>query len=153
MYDHEIRVCARSQEKYKASHPAQIKRIFRYVNGSCNFRILYSQDTNSILDGYYNTYWVGSVDDRKNTFDECFLIGNYFISWKKNCVSLSTIEYEYQAAKSSCTQLLWMKHMMKECNMEQEVMKLFCDNLSANKIKDSHVIDEVQTNINPLEDK
>lgn len=42
--------------------------------------------------------------------------------------------------KSSCSQLLWMKHTLKEYNVEHEVMTLFCN-------KDSHAIDEVQIEI------
>ena len=61
-------------------------------------------------------------------------MGNNLISWfskKQNCVSLSTAEAEYIAAGSSCSQLVWMKQMLTEYNVTQNVMTLFCDNLSA----------------------
>ena len=61
-------------------------------------------------------------------------MGNNLISWfnkKQNCVSLSTAEAEYIAAGSSCSQLVWMKQMLTEYNVSQNVMTLFCDNLSA----------------------
>jgi hypothetical protein len=45
-------------------------------------------------------------------------------------VSLSTAEAEYIAAGSSCSQLVWMKQMLKEYNVEQDVLTLYCDNLS-----------------------
>jgi len=64
----------------------------------------------------------------------CFFLGNNLISWfskKQNCVSLSTAEDEYIAAGSSCSQLVWMKKMLKEYNVEQDVLTLYCDNLSA----------------------
>lgn len=70
----EIRVCARFQANSKASSLAQIKRIMRYVNGICNYCILYSQDTNLILVGYCVINSAGSVDERKNTSDGCLLI-------------------------------------------------------------------------------
>ena len=44
---------------------------------------------------------------------------------------LSTIEAEYIVAVSSCSQLVWMKQMLKEYNVEKNVLTLFCDNLSA----------------------
>ncbi|PNY11358.1 gag-pol polyprotein, partial [Trifolium pratense] len=50
---------------------------------------------------------------------------------KQNSLSLSTAEAEYIAAGSGCSQLLWMKQMLKEYNIEQDVMTLYCDNLSA----------------------
>jgi len=46
-------------------------------------------------------------------------------------VSLSTAEAEYIAAGSSCSQLVLMKQMLKEYNVEQDVLTLYCDNLSA----------------------
>lgn len=106
--------------------------------------------------GYWDVDWDRSVDDRNNISYGCFLIGNNFISWfikKKNCVSLSTTETKYMDAKRSCTHLFWMNHMLKEYNLEQEVMALFCANLSDIKSKDSYAIDEVQTDITPHEDK
>ena len=65
---------------------------------------------------------------------EMSLVGNNLISWfckKQNCVSLSTTEAEHIAAGSSCSQLVWMKQMLMEYNVEQDVLTLYCDNLSA----------------------
>jgi hypothetical protein len=59
---------------------------------------------------------------------------NNLISWfskKRNCVFLSTTEAEYIAASSSCSQLLWMKQMLSEYNVKQDVITLYCDNLNA----------------------
>lgn len=47
---------------------------------------------------------------------EDVFMGNNLISWfskKQNCVSLSTDEAEYIATGSSCSQLVWMKQMLK----------------------------------------
>jgi len=38
---------------------------------------------------------------------------------------------EYKAAGSSCSQLVWMKQMLKKYNVEQDVLTLYCVNLSA----------------------
>jgi len=46
-------------------------------------------------------------------------------------VSLSNAEAEYIAVGSSCSQLVWMKQMLKKYNVEQNVLTLFCENLSA----------------------
>ena len=63
----------------------------------------------------------------------CFFLGNNLVSWfskKQNCVSLSTAEAEYIAAGSSCSQMIWMKQMLTEYNVTQDVMPLYCVNLS-----------------------
>lgn len=46
-------------------------------------------------------------------------------------MSLSIVKAEYIAAGSSCSQLIWMKQILKEYNVKQAVMTLYCDNLSA----------------------
>ncbi|CAJ2662295.1 unnamed protein product [Trifolium pratense] len=129
-----VGVCARYQSEPKMSHLTQVKRIFKYVNGTCGYGILYSHGNNSTLVGYCDADWAGSADDRKSTSGACFFLGSNLVSWfskKQNSVSLSTTEAEYIAAGSSCSQLLWMRQMLKEYSVEQDVMTLYCDNLSA----------------------
>jgi hypothetical protein len=96
--------------------------------------ILYAHDENSKLIGYCDADWAGTADDRKSTSGGCFFLRNNLISWfsqKQNSVALSTTEVEYIAAGSSCSQLVWMKQMLKEYNVQQDVLTLYCDNLSA----------------------
>jgi len=84
--------------------------------------------------GYCDVDWAGSTIDRKSASGGCFYLGNNLISWfikKQDCISMSTAESEYIAAGSSCTQLLWMKQMLAEYGVGQDVMTLFCDNISA----------------------
>jgi len=116
------------------SHLTQVKRILKYINNTSDYIILYSNSENSMLIGYCDANWAGSADDRKSTSGGCFFLGNNLISWfskKQNCVSLSTAEAEYIAVGSCCSQLVWMKQMLKEYNVEEDVLALYCDNLSA----------------------
>ncbi|KHM99983.1 Retrovirus-related Pol polyprotein from transposon TNT 1-94, partial [Glycine soja] len=126
----------------KISHLNQVKRILKYVNGTSDYGIMYCHCSDSMLVGYCDADWAGSADDRKSTSGGCFYLGNNLISWfskKQNCVSLSTAEAEYIAAGSSCSQLVWMKQMLKEYNVEQDVMTLYCDNMSAINISKNPV--------------
>ena len=137
-----VGVCARYQANPKISHLNQVKRILKYVNGTSDYGIMYCHCSDSMLVGYCDADWAGSADDRKSTSGGCFYLGNNLISWfskKQNCVSLSTAEAEYIAAGSSCSQLVWMKQMLKEYNVEQDVMTLYCDNMSAINISKNPV--------------
>ncbi|MCI53772.1 gag-pol polyprotein, partial [Trifolium medium] len=39
-----VGVCARYQAQPKMSHLIQVKRILKYINGTCDYGILYSQE-------------------------------------------------------------------------------------------------------------
>ncbi|KAL0553674.1 hypothetical protein IC582_007575 [Cucumis melo] len=129
-----VGICARYQSDPRTSHLNAVKRMIKYVHGTTDFGILYSYDTSFELVGYCVADWAGSVHDRKSTSGGCFFLGNNIVSWfskKQNCVSLSTVEAEYIAVGSGCTQMLWMKNMLNEYGIIQDVMTLYCDNMSA----------------------
>ena len=103
--DFSVGVCARFQAESKESHIMTVKRIIRYINGTSDYRIWYSRDSNDCLAEYLDADWAGFVDDRKSTSRGCFYLGNNLVSWmskKQNSVSLSTAEAEYIAASSCC---------------------------------------------------
>ncbi|KAK2417316.1 putative mitochondrial protein [Trifolium repens] len=137
-----VGVCARYQADPKVSHLTQVKRILKYVNGTSDYGIMYSHCESSTLYGYCDADWAGSADDRKSTSGGCFFLGANLISWfskKQNCVALSTAEAEYVAAGSCCSQLVWMKQMLKEYDVEQNALTLYCDNMSAINISKNPV--------------
>ena len=53
------------------------------------------------------------------------------MSKKQNSVSLSTAEAEYIAAGSCCSQLLWMKKVLTDYGISQDIMVVYCNNSSA----------------------
>ena len=118
-----VSVCARYQAAPKESHLTAVKRIIRYINGTPDYGLWYSKDSNGLW--YANADWAGSVDDRKSTSRGCFYLGNNLVSWmnkKQNSVSLSTAEAENIAAGSCCTQLLWMKKLLHDYGIPQDTM-------------------------------
>ncbi|XP_022843421.1 uncharacterized protein LOC111366976 [Olea europaea var. sylvestris] len=107
-----VGICARFQADPKESHLSAMRRLIRYVNETVDHEILYSRESNLELAGYSDVDWAENVDDRKRISGGCFYVGSNLVSWiskKQNSVSLSTVEAEYIAAGSCCTQLLWMK--------------------------------------------
>jgi hypothetical protein len=129
-----VGVCARYPAKSKISHITQVKKILKYINGTSDYGMLYSHSTNSMLVRYYDADWAGSVNDRKSNSGGCLFLEINLISWfskKQKCMSLFATEPEYIVAGSNCSQLICMKQMLKEYNVEQNVMILYCDNLNA----------------------
>ncbi|XP_065622400.1 secreted RxLR effector protein 161-like [Quercus suber] len=129
-----VEVCARFQAVPKKSHLTAVKRIIRYINGTSDYGIWYSKDSNEYLAGYSDTDWAECIDDRKSTSGGCFYLGNNLVSCmskKQNSVSLSTTEAEYITAGSCCAQLLWMRKLLHDYGITQDTKCVLCDNISA----------------------
>ena len=75
-----IGVCARYQAAPKESHMTVVKRIIRYINGTPDYGLWYSKDSNACLAGYSDADCAGSVNDRKSTSGGCFYLGNNLVS-------------------------------------------------------------------------
>ena len=82
---------------------------------------------------FFYSDWAGNADDRKSTTGGCFYVGANLVAWmskKQNYVSLSTVETEYIATGSCCSQLLWMKKILTDYGISQDTMVVYCDNSS-----------------------
>ena len=61
------------------------------------------------------------------------------MSKKQNSISLSTVEVEYIATGSYCTQLLWMQKLPFDYGIRQEHLTIYCDNTCAINISKNPV--------------
>jgi hypothetical protein len=71
------------------------KHVLRYLRGSIVFGLTYSSRGGVLLDGYADSYWVGSLVDRNSTSGYCFSLGYAMISWssrKQSSIAQSTTE-------------------------------------------------------------
>ncbi|XP_026458880.1 uncharacterized protein LOC113359470 [Papaver somniferum] len=59
--------CAIFQANPKESHLKVVKRIIRYVNGTIDYGLSYSMDTNNRLVSYSDVDRAGCVEDQKST--------------------------------------------------------------------------------------
>ena len=100
---------SRFMESPKVSHWNMAKMITRYVSGTLNFGLWYTQSNDNNLSGYTNSDFAGSLDDRKSTLGHAFHLGTNLISWaskKKRIVSISSAEAEYVVATSASCQAM-----------------------------------------------
>ena len=90
-----VGVCARFQANLKMSHLIVVKRIIKYVSGTSDFGLFYSQESNVSLAGYSDIDWAGNANDRKSIIGGCFYVGTNLVVWmskKQNSISLSIAE-------------------------------------------------------------
>ena len=112
-----------------------MKRISRYISGTRDSDILYSKSHDFILVGYTDSYFAGSIDDKKNTSGYIFHLGSGAISWasqKQPIVTLSTTEV---GTTSAACQAMWIRQIMSNLMQDQEgATKIHCDNNSTIKL-------------------
>lgn len=116
-------------------HFQAAKRIVRYVKGTVDYGLKFSQVKNFSLHGYSDSDWAGCVDDMRSTSGYCFSFGSGIFSWcskKQEVIAQSTAEAEYVAAAAAVNQALWIRKLMADLHMEQgESTQIFVDNQAA----------------------
>ena len=137
-----VGMCARYLANPKKFHMIALRRVIKYVKTTSDFGVWYNKDIDDVLAGYFVVDWAGNADDKKNTLEGCFYVGNNLVSWmskRQNSISLSTAEAEYIATGSCCTQLLWMQKLLHDYGICQEHLTIYSDNTSAINISKSPV--------------
>ena len=128
-----VGICSRFQSNSKVLQLNAIKRIIKYVGGTCDYGLFYSKKSNLSLVEFSDSDWAGNADDRKSTTGGCFYIRANLVAWmskKQNSVSLSTGETKYIVAGNCCSQLLWMKKILSDYGIPQDTMVVYYDNSS-----------------------
>ena len=90
-----VGVCSWFQSNPKISHLNAVKRIIKYVGGTCDYGLFYSKESNLSFARFSDSDWVGNVDNRKSTTGGCFYVRANLVTWmskKQNFVSLCTTE-------------------------------------------------------------
>ncbi len=122
------RFCAKPTKE----HWTGVKRILRYLRGTVNFGLPYTQQASSDCTGYSDADWAGDVGDRKSTSGYIYLQGGAAVSWRSNkqsCVALSTAEAEYVALSAEA---IWLQQLTSDL-LNETIQKtvIYGDNQSA----------------------
>ncbi|XP_038722028.1 uncharacterized protein LOC120014180 [Tripterygium wilfordii] len=114
-------VCARYQADPKESLLSIVKRILKYINGTLDFGIFYSKDTNTSLAGYSDTDWAGCSDDRKSTSGGCFYLEESMTIF---CDNMSAINISKNPVQHSRTKHIDIRHHFIRDLVESNCVKL-----------------------------
>ena len=116
-------------------HWTAVKRIMRYLKGTSNSGLVYSEDEQRECVGFSDADWDGDLDDRKSTSGYQFKLSGAAISWrskKQTCVTLSTAEAEYMALASAAQEAMWLQQITTDLQMRPTgVTVIYEDNQSA----------------------
>ena len=140
---HAVSLLSRYMHCASEIHFQGAKRILRYVKGTVDYGIKFSQVKNFSLHGYSDSDWAGCVDDMRSTSGYCFTLGSGIFSWcskKQEVIAQSTAEAEYVAAATTMNQALWIRKLMTNLHMElKESTQIFMDNQVAISISNNSV--------------
>ncbi|KAJ9561604.1 LOW QUALITY PROTEIN: hypothetical protein OSB04_006764 [Centaurea solstitialis] len=127
-------ISARYQANPKESHLSAVKRILRYLKKTPSLGLWYPLHSSFDLVAYTDSDYGGCQMDRKSTSRSCQFLGGKLVSWsskKQNYVSTSTVEAEYIAAASCCSQALWMQTQLRDYGYSLDTIPILCDSKSA----------------------
>ena len=115
-------------------HWKAIKHLLRYLQGTPNFGIKYTNDSNDMT-AYADADFGGDRDDRKSTSGFVIMKNNGPISWKskkQTVTAQSTAEAELIALNLASRETAWFRLLMNELGKPTNgPVKIFEDNQSA----------------------
>jgi hypothetical protein len=98
------------------SHWNATKGVLRYLKGTLDYGIKYTDASDVELIGYSDSDWASNLDDRRSTTRYAFNIGSEVVSWsiKKNpTISLSSTEAEYKAFCAATCEVVWLRRLLQ----------------------------------------
>ncbi|KAL8106163.1 hypothetical protein AgCh_029826 [Apium graveolens] len=131
-----VGIVSRFLERPTLMHLNAAKRVLRYVRGTLNFGLTYTNDSgNNILTGYTDSDLAGNLVDRKSKGGMAFYLNESLITWvsqKQRCVALSSFEVEFMTATVAACQAIWLKNLLSMITGERiGPVVLYVDNKSA----------------------
>ncbi|XP_034695665.1 uncharacterized mitochondrial protein AtMg00810-like [Vitis riparia] len=144
---HVVSLLSRYMHCASEIHFQAAKRVIRYVKGTVDYGIKFSQVQSFNFHGFSDSDWAGCVDDMRSTSGYCFSFGSGVFSWssrKQEVVAQSTAEAEYIAAVAAVNQALWLRKLLTDLDMKQEVStKVFVDNQATISIANDPVFHDL----------
>jgi hypothetical protein len=104
-------------------HVGALKRILKYLAGTCNHGITYSkiQLSGNLFHGYANATYA-NVDDCKSTSGYVYIMAGGTIMWrlkKQTTVALSSTKAEYITLSEAGHKVCWLRNLFKELGFPQ----------------------------------
>nr|GEU94888.1 hypothetical protein [Tanacetum cinerariifolium] len=131
---HATCVCARYEAHPTEKHLKEVKRIFRYLQGTVNMGLWYMKDSGFELTGFSDADYAGCKDTFKSTSGGAQFLGKKLVSWsskKQDCTSLSTAKSEYVSLSACCAQVLWIRTQLTDYGYHFDKIPIYCDSKSA----------------------
>ena len=131
-----VSVVSRYMHNPGKAHWNVVKWIPRYLKGTSDLGLLFDRSKLEFVGvtGFVDSDFGGDLDRRRSLSGYLFTLCGSAISWKsalQSVVALSTTEAEYIAAAEGVKEATWIRGLVTELGVGQEVLTVFCDSQSA----------------------
>ena len=121
---------------FNESHWVCVKRVLKYLQNTKHYCLTFKKsDVN--MEGYVDADWAGNKSDRRSYTGFIFKFSESAISWesrKQRTIALSSTEAEYMAISEAAKEAIYFKNLLYELTGQANSIKLFNDNMSAQKL-------------------
>jgi hypothetical protein len=111
-----VSVLSQFMAKPHENHWNAAKVVLRYLKGTLDYGIKYTDASDVELIGYSDSDWADNKDDRRSTTGYAFSIGSGVVSWsskKQPTVSFSSTEAEYKALCAATCEVVWLRRLLQ----------------------------------------
>jgi hypothetical protein len=108
------------------AHLTAARRIFRYLK--MKMSLVYPAQPSCVeIVGYSDADWANSLDDRRSTSGNVFMMNRTAVSWqskKQPLVALSSAEAEYIAITLAAQEAVWMKSLLHGIGLSMDAITI-----------------------------
>lgn len=127
---------SRFNSNFGKAHWMAVKRIFRYLKGTLDYGLSYTNSAETGFIGYSDADWASDIYKRRSCTGYVFKLSVGAISWgskRHATVALSSTEAQYMAISAAIQEGIWLKQFGQQLdvNIKERAVKLGCDNQSA----------------------
>lgn len=132
---------SRFNSKHANEHWQAVKRIFRYLKGTINYKLNFCRtEDNMEMHAFSDADWGSEVDERHSCSGHVVLLSNAAVSWyshRQEIVAMSSTEAEYIALWETGREVIWLRNLEKELVQQQNATIVHMDNTSSMKLAES----------------
>lgn len=131
-----LNILSRFQSTASEELYMSLTRFLRYIQGTINTKLIFTQNYDNILEGFVDADWDGDMIGRKSTTGFIFKIFGCSVTWctrKQQSVAISSTEAEYVALSIAVSKACWLKALLIDFNvvLTNKPIEIFEDNQSA----------------------
>ena len=105
------------------------------MKGTTDYGITFVRQKSDLsVVGYVDADYAGDLDDRRSTTGYVITLTGGPMCWRsmiQSTVAMSMTEVEYMAATEATKKALWLTGLVKELDIQQVGVPLYCDSQSA----------------------